>query len=99
LRCGCGFRLLALCTERCVRRGAAVAARRRCSGAAMVTGGKFAAPLCVDDCASDACGTKTQADAVANTADRSIRRLFNAPPQSCMFDASCRQSHDGMRLR
>jgi 5-methylcytosine-specific restriction protein B len=35
----------------------------------------FCAPLCAGDCASDACGTKTQADAVANTADRSIRSL------------------------
>jgi hypothetical protein len=73
---------LALCAERCARRGAVVAARRRCSGAATVTGGRFVAPDCGEDCANDACGIKTQADAVANTADRSIPRLFNAHPKT-----------------
>src|SRR3954453_8718687 len=86
LRWGSGLRL-ALCT---VRRGAvrtaAVGARRRASGAATVTDGRFCAPLCVDDCANDACGTNTKADAVANTADRSIPRLFNAHPKAaCLF--------------
>jgi hypothetical protein len=82
---------LAACTDRrCALCTTEAGARRRASGAVTVTAGKLCAPPCVDDCASDACGTKTQADAVANTADRSIPRLFNAPPQSCMFDASCR---------
>ncbi|WP_245326793.1 hypothetical protein [Bradyrhizobium sacchari] len=75
--------LFAVCTD---RRGALCAAeagtRRRASGAVTVTDGRFCALLCAVDCASDACGTKTQADAVANTADRSIPRLFNAPPQT-----------------
>jgi hypothetical protein len=60
-------------------------AARRASGAVTVTDGMFCAPLCAGDCASDACGSKTQADAVANTADRSIPRLFNAQPQNCVF--------------
>src|SRR5205814_5019151 len=81
------------CEDREARRWAEAAARRRASGAVTVTDGMFCAPLCAEDCANDACGINTQADAVANTADRSIPRLFNAPPQNCVFVASRRLSH------